>query len=966
MVRTAWRNVFQAPMCVAVLTLASGSGHAAAFQSPPPSTSPPTPSPAAAPAFSPDDPLPIDGRIVRGELPNGMRYMVMRHAVPPGRAALWLHVASGSLNETDAQRGIAHYLEHMAFNGSENFPPGTAVDFFQSLGLTFGRHQNASTSFDRTNYRLEMPDNRAETLAKGLRFLGDVAFRLTLPEDEIDRERRVILEEKRTRLGAQQRVQEAWIKRLAPGSTLGERLPIGVEETILGVTRKDFEDYYRAWYVPANMTVCVVADLDEQAVVDAIRSQFSAGERRPAPAPRPTNVAPSPEDRAVVVTDPELARASVSVLRVDAPRGPVATMGRLREQLVEQIGVIAFNRRTERLVDQGGAPFLRGGASSGTFVNTVRLARANATGEPGKWRDMLGSLTGELRRAILHGFDEAEVADAVREVVAQAERSAQTESTRTAVSILSLWDQNLSSREPISSAAQDLELLRSLTPGITASEVSASFAGLWKSPGLTFVVEMPEGPGVPSEPELLRLGATSMAVSPDAPEARARAASLLASIPAPVAPASVREHTPTGFRTAVFPNGVTLHHRAMDYRKNQVNAAITLAGGELLETASNRGISDAAAVVLGKPATGTLSSSDIQDLLVGKKINVSGGSQPDGMGISLGGSPDDLEAAFQVAYLLLTDPKIEPAAFDRWRTSQLQSIEALKFSPRGALTRTMASSLFPPQEPRVKPLTEENVAALSTELAQAWFVRLVKESPIEVSIVGDLPWERALDLASRYLGSLPARPAIGPATHADLRRLQRPQGPIRVAASVPTRTDQAQVMAGFYGTDLNNTPDSRLLTAASQIISTRMIREIREREQLVYSIRTSSQPATVFPGFGMVLAGASTQPDQAQRLADKIHAMFDEFAREGPTAEEVEVMKRQMDNSMDESMKEPSFWLRRSQSMVYRGLSLDDVIAEPDAFQAMTPEQIRAGFARYYKPGGMFSILITPDQKANP
>ena len=162
-------------------------------------------------------PLPTDPRLVTGELDNGLKYIVMRHNNPPNRAAVWLHIASGSLNETDKQRGIAHYLEHMAFNGSTNFPPGSVIPFFQSLGLTFGQHQNAFTSFDQTTYQLALPDNNPETLQKAMLFLSDVGLRLEMPGAEIENERQVILEERRTRLGGRQRVSDYWFENLAPG-----------------------------------------------------------------------------------------------------------------------------------------------------------------------------------------------------------------------------------------------------------------------------------------------------------------------------------------------------------------------------------------------------------------------------------------------------------------------------------------------------------------------------------------------------------------------------------------------------------------------------------------------------------------------------------------------------------------------------------------------------------------------------
>ena len=182
-------------------------------------------------ASSPGETLPTDPALLTGRLANGLNYIIRQHKNPEGRVGMWLHVSSGSLNETEAQRGLAHYLEHMAFNGTTNFPPGSVVPFFQSLGMSFGSDQNAFTSFDQTTYTLMLPGGSREMVDKGLLYMSDVALRMSLDQTEIDSERQVILEEKRARAGAPQRVQDQIYERLAPESTLGRRLPIGIECT---------------------------------------------------------------------------------------------------------------------------------------------------------------------------------------------------------------------------------------------------------------------------------------------------------------------------------------------------------------------------------------------------------------------------------------------------------------------------------------------------------------------------------------------------------------------------------------------------------------------------------------------------------------------------------------------------------------------------------------------------------------
>src|SRR5947207_7889477 len=272
------------------------------------------------------EPLPNDPALVNGDLDNGLHYIVRKHSVPPVRATMSIHIHSGALNETDRQRGIAHYTEHMAFNGSENFKPGELVPFFQSLGMTFGRDQNAFTSFDQTTFQLSLPDTKPETLGKGLAFFGDVVGRLSLLPNEIDAERQIILEERRRGLSGRQRTNDYVMQHMFPGSLFGFREPIGTEETIKGVNQADFKDYYGKWYGAANATLMIVADADPQDVIKVIREKMSDLPKRDRPTPQDLCVRAYEKNFAVVASDSEIRSAEVRIVHVEPVHPPVTTI----------------------------------------------------------------------------------------------------------------------------------------------------------------------------------------------------------------------------------------------------------------------------------------------------------------------------------------------------------------------------------------------------------------------------------------------------------------------------------------------------------------------------------------------------------------------------------------------------------------------------------------------------------------
>lgn len=932
----------------------------------------------AAPARAEDQPLPTDPALVTGQLENGLRYIVRRHAVPPGRATVWIHMSTGSLNETDPQRGIAHYLEHMAFNGSENFKPGAVVPFFQSLGMQFGRDQNAFTNMEQTTFILSLPDAGAETLGKGLLFFADVLFRLALTPDEIEAERQIILEERRRGLSARQRTGDYILERMAPGSLFGQRDTIGTEATIKSVKPQDFRDYYGKWYTASNATVMVVADADPKDVVKAIQDKFGAAPKKPRPEPQSPGVKAYEKSFAIVASDPEQASEEVQILRLEPARPPSTTVNQFRDDLVLRLGVSALNRRLEAKVARGGTSYLSARASAGNEGAVLFNADLSGRAAPGKWKFALQELALELQRARVFGFTARELDDVRKQIVAVAEREVETEATAPASALVGRMNGSVTSGEPILSPRQRLDLLNQQLPAITSEEVAKRFAAEFDPKAVAFIATLPAGPNVPTESQLLEIGTAALAVKPEKDAEVAHATKLIEELPKPGTVDAGSDHAASQVHSAWLGNNARVHYRFMDYRKNEVSVTITLVGGDLLETADNRGVTQAAQLAWSRPATKRLTSTDINELMTGRKVSVGGGGGGGGRGrgrrgggggtpgtisLTISGSPEDLEVGFQLAYLLLTEPRIEEASFSQFQTTTKQFIQESMKTASGFGGRVASSLPFPDDDPRMKPVTVEQIDRLTLAASQAWLEKLIRESPIEVAIVGDLPKDRALDLAARYLGALPARARVGTDTHLALRTLKRPAGPRVFEQAIETPTKQAFVLSGFYGADQSSLADARALSMASRVLSTRMTAEVREKAQLVYSIGAGSRAATTFPGFGLFVASAPTEPSKTQALVEKLASMYAEFAKNGPTEEEMDIARKQMANTFDEQMKEPGYWSGRLDLLTFQGTNLDDVVGEPAAFQALSAKQVKEAFAKYYDPKNAIVVVVKPKEE---
>ena len=258
------------------------------------------------------------------------------------------------------------------------------------------------------------------------------------------------------------------------------------------------------------------------------------------------------------------------------------------------------------------------------------------------------------------------------------------------------------------------------------------------------------------------------------------------------------------------------------------------------------------------------------------------------------------------------------------------------------------------------PIELEQVEKLTLDQSQAWLDRIIATAPIEVAVVGDIDREAAFDLVQRYLGTLPPRARISPNTNIALRTLERPKGPRIVSQEVQTQTPQAMVLAGFYSVNASDVKGRREMQMASKVLTTRMVKKIREEDQLVYSIAASSSPAVAFPGFGLFIAGAPTEPAKVQDLARELDGMFVEFAKDGPTDEEMEVARKQMANSLDEEMREPGFWVRQLSDMTYRGTNLADTVGDPEAYQSMGASDVKGAFGSLYSEDTRIIVSVKP------
>ncbi|NOX57933.1 MAG: insulinase family protein [Planctomycetes bacterium] len=914
--------------------------------------------------------LPRDERIQTGTFANGLKWMYREHDNPPGRMAMMIHVDTGSLNEKESQRGLAHFMEHMAFNGTENFAPGELIKFFESIGMEFGADLNAFTSFDQTSYMLFTPKNTVGQFDEAMMALSDYVFRALLLEEEIDKERGVVISEWRSGRGAQQRIFDQVLENILGGTRFAARLPIGLPEVLKTAKRPEFVDYYQTWYRPELMTLIIVGDAPLEKMKPSMEKWFGQHKSTaPARKQESAEFKMFTEARAFVFTDPELSNCDVQLFNLSAGRPPATTVEQARTEIVESVASWIVNRRLEERVQKGTATYQNAGAGVSNFFNEAMLVTASASGETGTWNKMLDEITVEITRAREHGFTKRELDLARKEILADTKRAVEREPTRSARGMLFEMNTSIANKEPVLSAKQNLVLVEKFLPTITVEELAKVFSAHFNANTFAYVVTLPEKEGVsiPSNEDVLAAAKAAMNIKTQPIQESETPTQILAS--APKAGKIVETSTDDDLKiTSVWlDNGVRVHHRFMDYKKDQVLLSINLAGGKIEETDANRGEVDVISYALSRqPATGRLTSTNVRDLMTGKTVHVRVGPTPDSMAMSVTGSPKELETGLQLAHALLTDGKIEESAVTVWKQQQSQQWTFAQSVPRFKAYEAMMEELSG-KDPRLAVLlSKDHVEAITLSGAQARWESLARTAPIEVAIVGEISLDDAMALANKYIGSLPKRPRKSDRLDS-LRTLARAKGPLTRHVEVDTMTDKGAAIAGFVSCEAHNIHDSRAMELSSEIMTSRLIERVREELAIVYSLSAASHPSSAYRDSGMFMSMAPCEPTKANQVVEEVHKLFAAYAKSGPTAEELANAKKQVKNNLDEGMKEPGYWFGVLQKLDYHHGNLDDEKALPDAYDKFTAAQLTEVFSKYYKPERTFRITAVPsgtDEKA--
>lgn len=922
---------------------------------------------AAAPALAqvqPSDPwaqaasdIPADSNVRFGVLSNGMQYAILRNATPPGQASFRLRIDAGSLMENENQLGLAHFMEHMAFNGTTNIPENDLLRILERRGLAFGADTNAYTSFDETVYMLELPNAADGTVDDSLRIMREQVSEALMAADAVDDERNVIVGEERLRNTPGLRSIKAQLGLFAPGQRISNRLPIGDLDIIRTAPRERFVEFYQGYYRPERATFIAVGDFDVDQLETKVRAAFESWRPTGPAGPEPDlgTVAPrGPETR--ILIEPGV-QSSIELGYIRAPDRDPDSVAERRENLIRRIGVAVLNRRLGEMSRADNPPFINASGGEAELADSFTAASVSARFNPGEWKRALEAIEQEQRRLIQFGVSDAELQREITEGRAGLENAVAGAATRRTPNLAGGLVNAVNSRTVFNTPRTSLDLFNAAVDGLTAAQVNQVLPTIFQGEGpLALVVTPVEIEGgeaaVTAALEASRLAPVS------APAAQAQLEWPYAAFGAPGVVESRRELEAVGATVVTFANGVRLTVKPTNFRDEQILVSVRTGLGELGMPADRIDAQGLAPLVFTAGGLGQLSADDLSRVLNGRIYSAGFAIDGDSHVLSGATRPEDLQLQTQVLAAYLTDPGLRPAPFQQIKTFFPQIIAQQMATPGGAFG-LQASELLAGGDKREALPTAAEIAAMTNDDLRASVTRGLSTGPIDVVMVGDLTVEDAIASIAPTFGALPARgPDATPPAGSDQRRFPAATAtPVRLFHTGPA--EQALAYIAWPTTDaVSDRTEARRISIMSEVLKLRVLEEIRERQALAYSPGVSAAASDAFAGYGSVSIRAEIAADKEAAFFAAVEEIVARLRDEPPGEDELNRARLPVIESLRRSQAGNEYWLTQLGEVAQRPDDIEQILTHISDLEAITPADIQALARRYLKSDTAWRAVV--------
>jgi zinc protease len=907
--------------------------------------------------------LPVDTDIEYGKLENGLRFAVRSNSTPTKTATLLMRVDTGSINETENTLGLAHFLEHMAFNGSENIPEGEMVKRLEKFGLSFGADTNASTGFFETTYQLELPEVDEAILNETLMIMRETASNLTLDPGAIDRERGVILAEKRARSGP---AFDAFIDNLEfyfGDTIIPDRLPIGTEETIATIKTDDFRAFYEGYYRPENTFIVLVGDIETDYAARKIEEYFADWQPK-GDALQSVKLEPLTERRARThyYVNPEIQTTlSLSVLHPFEERAD--TQANRKANFIDNIGNRILSRRLGELSRTTQAPFI--GASAGTngVFDAVKISTLSIQPEKGKWDQALKGAEPLLRQALQYGFSQAELDEQILNTKKSLEVAVQTAPTRRTPGLARRILSAFGSKTVVTAPESNLSRFLAYADEITIEEVNSAFRKQWEgideSPQLYLATsEVIEDAEAKLKQSLVE--SRSIVVEP---REEIETLEFAYSDWGPVG--KVRERKKVAdidFEQIVFENNVRLNVKQTPYQKDVVSITVTLSGGELFLPRSQPGLRVFAPTALSLGGLEAHKYDDIRKIMAGKSVGVSQSIGTDRIYLSGTTVPDDLDTQLNLMAAYATAPGLRPEAkaqYDKYIKSFYPTLDS---TPGGVASRDIPR-LLRSGDTRYGFPAEDEMLRVNMSDVENWLKPFLSNTAVEIGIVGDITPEDAIKAVARSFGAFPEQEERFQKPDPKNLRLTFPQGSKRPVKLTHAGDPSTALLRVYWpAPDGRDAQTAREISMLGTLFRLRLTDILREEEGASYSPSAFTFTPRSFPNYGYFGVSLEASPDDIDRISVKVDEIAAEFRAGNIDADLFERAIKPALENIETSLESNGYWMdviSRAQTDEER---LSRHRSRSEMYQNMTVVSLKARAKTLLSPETAYRIQILPGE----
>ncbi|WP_300978624.1 pitrilysin family protein [Flavobacterium sp.] len=909
--------------------------------------------------------IPFDPNVKTGKLDNGLTYYIKKNAKPEKKVDLRLVVNAGSILEDDDQQGLAHFMEHMCFNGTKRFPKNQLVDYLQSIGVKFGQHLNAYTSFDETVYFLPIPSDNPEKLEKGFQILEDWAFNTVLTPEEIDKERGVVLEEYRLGLGAQKRMMGRYLPKMMYNSKYANRLPIGQKEILEKFKYETLTRFYKDWYRPNLMSVIVVGDIDVAEMEKKIKEHFSAYKNPANEKVRNVFEVPNHKETFVAVeSDKEASNTQVQLVYkdYDAPK-KITTIGDFRSYLVEGLFTTLLNNRLEELTNSATPPFTFGYSYyGGTYARTKKAYQSVAMMAEDKQLSALKVLVTENERARKFGFTSGELDRAKADFLAQIEKNYNDRTKTDSENFVEEIQLNFLEQEPLPGIEWTFETMKKILPTIALADVNGFIKNYIKEDNRVVVFTGPQKDNLKkvTEQEVLEtLKVNEADLKPY--EDKAVATSLLRK-EAKAGTVVKREANATlGTKTLVLSNGVKVVYKTTDFKNDEVLfEAVSLGGSNLYSNEVMKKVQFANGALAEAGFSG-LKLNDINKFMTGKiaRVNPYIGQTTEGLRGNT--TPKDLEYLFQMVHAYFTDLNFDPEAFEGFKQKQASFFKNMASQPQYYFQQEFYTYLNK-ENPRFNGImpTDKSWAETDYKLAyDKYKERFANAADFEFFFVGNVDDKTIEAFATKYLASLPTTAAKEKTVDLGYRMLK---GDLKKVVNKGT-DPKSNVNIMFYGEAKYSPKEALAIEALGEVLTIKLIEQLRESESGVYGVSARGSMNKVPYGSYNFTINFPCGPDNAEKLTASALNELQKIITNGPEEKDVAKYKEGELADYRKDSKENRFWLTNFTRSFLYGSNPENALKYEAEVNAITAKDIQEVAKKYLTKDKVIGMLM-PESKS--